>query len=189
MAIVAEDLPGSLNTPWTVWRGAEQTSKLELEALRARMLDTWSNLLRGLFPPANPTRRAGAPRIMAVMQDGPNRLLLEAVSKEAGWETTFSHPWQPVERLALAPIVFYERDLSLPDWPFAVRELTKRTPRPYLILFSPQVSSNLWDELERSGGSDVLRLPASKQTITSAVERAWRVWTNQESLRQPVLQP
>jgi hypothetical protein len=61
--------------------------------------------------------------------------------------------------LALAPIILSEQDPSSFGWPLVVRGFTKRMPRPYLILLSPQVSSKFWDELQRNGGSDILRQP------------------------------
>lgn len=147
------------------------------------MFDRCFYIFRRFFLREKASVENKAPQILAVMHGGPSRTLLEAISKELGWVVTFCNQGLSVERLAMAPIVLYERDPLSVEWQPMLRSLTKRTPRPYVILLSPQVSLNLWDDLQRSGGSDLLRLPFSREMITDAVSRGWRVWTNQESLR------
>ena len=61
--------------------------------------------------------------------------------------------------------------------------LTKESPRPYVILLSPNVDQNLWDELQRVGGSDILRAPVNREDLLWAVTRAWLLWRGQQNVR------
>jgi FixJ family two-component response regulator len=66
-----------------------------------------------------------------------------------------------------------------------VRDLARKSPRPYVILLSPNADTNLWDELQRVGGCDILRTPINRDKILRAVKRAWLLWRNQQQVRSP----
>jgi FixJ family two-component response regulator len=67
-----------------------------------------------------------------------------------------------------------------------VRNLSRKSPRPHVILLSPNADANLWDELERVGGSDILRTPINRDKMLRAVKRAWLLWRNQQQVRMPL---
>lgn len=139
-------------------------------------------------------RLAGAtgnvPRVVAFVRPGQNKRLIEAVSSEDGWALTVSDmPAADSDKHAVepAPIILFDRDLPPGNWREAVASLTRRSPRPYLILLSPNSDGNLWDELQRVGGSDILRTPIDRESTLQAVRRAWSLWYGQQQVR-PVAQ-
>ena len=132
-----------------------------------------------------PTRRGvreDAPRILAVLAPGPDRSLLQATSRDFGWCLTLVDT-PPVRHAAFAPIVIYDRELASHNWRDVFYVLTKESPRPYAILLSPSVDQNLWDELQRVGGSDILRAPANREELLWAVTRGWLMWHGQQKVR------
>ena len=132
--------------------------------------------------------RQKAPRILAMVPQGPNRLLLQTISRDAGWALTLSETAPgiaPGLQSDVPPIVIYDRELSPYDWREMMRVLAKKSPRPYVILLSPNADTNLWDELQRVGGSDILRTPINRDSVLRAVKRAWLLWRNQQQVRSP----
>ena len=128
-------------------------------------------------------------RVLALVRPGPNRRLIEAVSFEAGWTLTVSD-LPPAEgakcAVVPAPIILFDRDLPPGNWRETIASLTRRSPRPYLILLSPNSDGNLWDELQRVGGSDILRTPIDRESTLQAVRRAWSLWHSQQQARRAV---
>ena len=132
--------------------------------------------------------RQKTPRILAIVPQGPNRLLLQAISRDAGWALTVSEtpPSLTSARQGdVPPIIIYDREITPDHWHEIVGVLTKSSPRPYVILLSPNADTNLWDELQRVGGSDILRTPVNRDSMLWAVLRAWLLWRNQEQVRPP----
>ena len=133
--------------------------------------------------------RQKVPRILAIVPKRANQRLLEAISQEAGWALTLSEtpPVISSRRQAdVPPIIIYDRDLSPYRWSDVVGILTKTSPRPYVILLSPNADTNLWDELQRVGGSDILRTPVNRDNVLRVVKRAWLLWHNQVHVRSPL---
>jgi DNA-binding NarL/FixJ family response regulator len=127
-----------------------------------------------------------APRVLALVRPGQDGRLIEAVSSEAGWILTLSDlppagSAKPATKLA--PIILFDRDLAPGNWRETVASLTRRSPRPYLILLSLSSDGNLWDELQRVGGSDILRTPLDRESTLQAVRRAWSLWQSQQRVR------
>lgn len=159
-----------------------------------RVIDEWKALVCGLerLLPSRRQHHEGtlqkAPRILAMVRQGPDRLLLQDLSRDAGWALTVSETTPAVasERQSDAPpIIIYDRDLSPCHWGEMIRAMARKSPRPYVILLSPNADSNLWDELQRVGGSDILRTPINRDKMLRAVKRAWLFWRNQQQVRAP----
>jgi FixJ family two-component response regulator len=159
-----------------------------------RVVDEWKALVCGLTRLLSSRRRypegarQKAPRILALVPPGPNRLLLQTISRDAGWALTLSETAPgiaPGRQSDVPPIIIYDRELSPYDWREIVHVLAKKSPRPYVILLSPNADTNLWDELQRVGGSDILRTPINRDTMLRAVKRAWLLWRNQQQVRSP----
>ncbi len=130
--------------------------------------------------------RQTAPRILAIVPQGPSRLLLQAISRDAGWNVTLAETAPSLTsgcQPDVPPIIIYDRELSPHHWREIVGLLAKISPRPYVILLSPSADTNLWDELQRLGGSDILRTPVSRDNLVWAVRRAWQLWHHQEQVR------
>jgi len=158
----------------------------------------WKALSAGfarLFSPdrTNPESASrDAFQILAMVRQGPNRLLLQALSRDAGWALTLSETLPSIDTAGpndVPAVVIYDYELSPCHWREIVSVLTKRSPRPYVILLSPNADANLWDELQRVGGSDILRTPANEDSILWAVKRAWRLWSNQRHIRSHFSHP
>lgn len=128
------------------------------------------------------------PRIMALVPEGPNRLALEAISEGAGWSLTSDTGANGIaSRDSGAPlIIIYDRDLSPDHWRDIIRSLAKRTPRPYIILLSSNADTNLWDELQRAGGSDILRAPINRDQLIEALTKGRQLWYARQHLGPPL---
>ena len=132
--------------------------------------------------------RQKAPHILAIVPQGPDRLLLQAISRDAGWALRLSEMLPSLTsgcQAEVPPIVIYDRDLSPDYWREDVRALTKKAPKPYVILLSANTDANLWDELQRVGGSDILRAPVARDNMLGALNRARRLWHSQKQVRSP----
>jgi len=77
----------------------------------------------------------------------------------------------------------YERELNPHRWREAVSLFSRLSPRPYVILLSSSSDKNLWDELVRHGGSEILRTPIDGDAFKRAIRSAWSLWRNQQKLR------
>jgi hypothetical protein len=114
---------------------------------------------------------------LAIVPQGPNRLLVQAISRDAGWTLTLSDtsPGIILGRTADLPsIIIYDRESSPQNWREVVGALTSQSPRPYVILLSPNADANLWDELQRAGGR---RLNAADFLSGNPIETGTRVGT------------
>jgi len=133
--------------------------------------------------------RQKGPRILAIVAPGPNRLLLQTISRDADWALTLCETppsLTSVRQADVPPIIIYERELSPYHWREIVGVLTKTSPRPYVILLSPNADTNLWDELQRLGGCDILRAPVTRDKMLGALKRARQLWHSQQQLRSRV---
>jgi CheY-like chemotaxis protein len=128
-----------------------------------------------------------APRLMAFVPQGQNRRAIEALSHEAGWALTIADTLSPILQRAdeTAPIILFDRHLPPGNWREAIEFFNRRSPRPYVILLSPNSDRNLWEELQRVGGSDILRTPVDRESTLRAVGRGWSLWRSLQQLRIP----
>jgi PleD family two-component response regulator len=126
------------------------------------------------------------PKVLAVISSCPDRTALERLASVSGWQLTFADSLAAAlhSRTVLPPVVLYQRELAGGDWRVAVRTLSRMLPRPCVILLSSTTDRNLWDELERSGGSDLLKLPLDNGSTLRSVNRAWALWRSQQRLRE-----
>lgn len=132
------------------------------------------------------------PGILAIVRQGSDRLLLQTISQQSGWMLTLSG--KPGDATlsgttATPPIVIYDRGIAPLDWHQAVGDWARKSPRPYVILLSPNTDSNLWDELQRVGGSDILRSPLDREQVIWAVKRAWVFWQSEQKVRSLLQHP
>jgi hypothetical protein len=53
-----------------------------------------------------------------------------------------------------------------------------------VVLLSGSSDKNLWGELVRCGGFELLRTPVDPDAVIRTVRAGWFVWQNQHNLRQ-----
>jgi len=156
----------------------------------AKVVDQFQGMVSGLRSSAQQRmrrrqmNRAGFPGALAIMLKGPGRDLLQAAFCDAGWgltiADTFAVALDPVSDRF--PIILYERELS-ERWREAISLISSQPARPYLILLSSSSDRNLWDELVRCGGFEILRTPVDRLAVQRAVKSGWSLWRNQQKLR------
>ena len=69
-------------------------------------------------------------------------------------------------------VVIYDHELPDQDWRLAVTSLANLTPRSSILLLSPLGHPELWNEVIRRGGHDILCKPISDDGFESAVALA-----------------
>ena len=128
-----------------------------------------------------------APRALAVMGEGPGRDALQVVFNDAGWKLVVADN----SALAFArqekdplPIILYDRALTERGWRQAVSLFSRLSPRPCVVLLSRSSDKNLWDELVRCGGFDLLRTPVDRDAVIRTVRAGWSIWRNRPKPRQ-----
>jgi DNA-binding NtrC family response regulator len=153
----------------------------------AKVIDQFHALVSGLCKSARPRSMSGravvevAPRALAVMSEGPGRKSLQELFHEAGW--TLALAGNSASAISSQeknhfPIILYERELAERDWRQAVSIFSRLSPRPCVILLSRNSDKNLWDELVRCGGFDVLRTPVDPDTVIRTLKAGWSIWKN-----------
>src|SRR4051794_9754763 len=163
-------------------------------SIRAGLLQRlWSFLIR--FRPVDARARTlcEVPTALAIMRPGPCRMELESIIVESGWKLSTSDTTEAAFRNETAsrmPIIFCERELPngeaiLATWRDALSQLSNLSPRPYVILLSPTSDNNLRDELARYGGSAILRVPLSRDSVVRVVHAGWALWLSQQQVRHP----
>ena len=151
----------------------------------AKTIDRFQAVISGLRRSARLRSMPGhsvvddAPRALAVMSEGPGRDSLSVIFRDAGWtlavagDAASAITSQGNEHF---PIILYERELPEKDWRQAVSFFSRLSPRPCVILLSRSCDKNLWDELVRCGGFDLLRTPFERGTVIRTLTAAWSIW-------------
>lgn len=127
-------------------------------------------------------------RILALMPHGPDSQLFHSLARDAGLCLTVSDTPDLVFRRGsdVPSIVFVDRQHFPNRWKRIVKRLSRNVPRPCIILLSPRADANLWEELQRVGGSDILRHPITREHLEHTLERAVQLWRNQQRTHSPL---
>ena len=128
-----------------------------------------------------------APRALAVMGEGPGRDALQAVFRDFGWKLVVAETSASAiarQEKEPLPIILYERELTERGWRQAVSHFSRLLPRPCVVLLSRSSDKNLWDELVRCGGFDLLRTPVDREAVIRTVRAGWSIWQNRHNPRQ-----
>ena len=126
------------------------------------------------------------PRVLAVIPNGPSRALLQAVSEETGLVLSLTDNPSLYLNNAGGPvpaIVIYDREIASPEWRQGIRCFANLSPRPYVMLLSSNADTNLWEEVQRVGGSDIVRSPLDRDCLLEALRTAWRLWRTQQRVK------
>ena len=126
------------------------------------------------------------PRVLAIMSGGPCRDALKTIFEENGWKLAFADTSRAaLHRQGRTPffLVLYQRSAARRHWTAEVSRLSTMSPRPSIVLLSETTDKNLWDEVGRSGGSDILRIPFDRNAVIHVVQSEWILWCNQQNVR------
>lgn len=99
---------------------------------------------------------------------------------------TIRDAWNASERSRL-PIVLCDRTLRGTDWKDAIRALSSPGKRVYSILVSRVIDGNLWDEVIRLGGYEVVPTPLHEEAVLRSVRLALLDWRSSAPIRASLL--
>ncbi len=127
---------------------------------------------------------ASAPQVTIVglmnAEDDDGRTLVD-VGGRSGWQVTFVATCDDANA-ALGqggvPVAFCDRDLLGVGWRKAVERLSAAPHRACVILLSEAVDTNLWNEVVRGGGYDVLPKPLDEENLMRVVRLARSYWNS-----------
>src|SRR4051794_38370517 len=102
---------------------------------------------------------------------------LERMISHTRWQMQVVHTVQDaLHTLRASPVCVVLCDRHLPDgtWLDLMHAAEQLYPRPEVIVISPSVDLELWDEIFHCGGYDLLTTPLEPQMIYEIVPMAWR---------------
>ncbi len=76
------------------------------------------------------------------------------------------------------PLILCNHDLLGRDWRDVLPVLAADCVSPSIILVSPVNDTNLWAEVIRRGGYDVISDPTDEPKLLSTLNMAWSYWRN-----------
>lgn len=159
----------------------------------ARVFEKIQRVIAGLRRPSRPrgrparTNAINSLQALAVISEGPDREALQRAFRDAQWRLEFANDCMlAIDRQheEPIPIVLYERELAVGDWRHAVSSFSHLTPRPCVILLSRNADQNLWDELVRCGGFELLRIPIDPAAVVQTVNAGWAIWRRKAAADQ-----
>lgn len=69
-------------------------------------------------------------------------------------------------------VVIYDRELPQQDWRAAISALAQASPTSSILLLSPAIQPDLWSEVIRKGGHDMIGKPVSEERAESTLALA-----------------
>jgi DNA-binding NtrC family response regulator len=114
-------------------------------------------------------------------RDDDDGRLLSEVAGRSGWQVVFAKTYGEVGGAldqGNVPVVFCDRDLLGMGWRKAVERLSAPPHCACVILISEAIDANLWNEVVRGGGYEVLAKPLRAEGVIRAVRLAWSYWTS-----------
>lgn len=132
-----------------------------------------------------PTDTGSTLQALAVMGEGPGRKALQVIFRDAGWQLAIADSAASAiarQQQEPLPIILYERELTEKDWRQAVSSFSRLSPCPCVVLLSRSYDQNLWDELVRCGGFEVLRTPVNRKAVIQTVSAGWSIWRRKPPL-------
>ena len=80
------------------------------------------------------------------------------------------------------PIVLLDRDTAALVWRDAVMRLSRAPYRCCVILLSGAAGENLWEEVARRGGYEVVSKPVRGERLARVIQAGWTHWRSQREL-------
>lgn len=81
------------------------------------------------------------------------------------------------------PVVFCDRNIPDANWKEAVRMLAAAPSKPCVVLLSPSLSRELWEQITESGGYDVLRKPVTAEAFLRVLRAGLCHWRSGQRLQ------
>jgi hypothetical protein len=116
------------------------------------------------------------PRVLAVTADiGFYAGVLSAASS-AHWRTEWARTFSRATEICQSkspPIVIYDSNLPGVDWEWAFERLSTVPNRPRMLLAAPSINEELWRNVLRRHGYDVVERAASSEQLGRVFRFAW----------------
>jgi DNA-binding NtrC family response regulator len=126
----------------------------------------------------------GAPgriTIVALVVNDYDRNVLRGISDREPIEIHFAESrvdaWDALNRLN-SPLILYDRDWPDAEWRTTVQTFAASPQRSCVILASRVADDNLWQELIRCGGYDLLAKPFRTDDVARALKLALSYWSS-----------
>jgi DNA-binding response OmpR family regulator len=123
--------------------------------------------------PANKSRK---PRVLAVTADLAFYSGVLSAASSARWRTDWARTLnRAVEicRLKSPPIVIYDSNLPGFDWRSAFDRLSAVPSHPRILLAAPSIDEELWENVLRRHGYDVVERAANSEQLERVFRFAW----------------
>ena len=107
--------------------------------------------------------------------------ILRSLAAHEPWDFNFAGSCENARSISnqlTSPVILLDRDWPGKEWRTAGRILASAAHRPCVILVSSVADSNLWQELMRNGGYDVLGKPLRPANARRAIKLALSYWTS-----------
>ena len=125
-------------------------------------------------------RKATNPAIVALLTE-PDLAVVRELSSSRHWDVYFAGNCpDALARIGQmkAQILFLDRDLAGPGWRQTIHAFASSSTKICIMLVSKVVDTNLWNEVVRYGGYEVLSKPLQKSDLLRAVNLAWSYWSS-----------
>jgi len=142
-----------------------------------------SFLASGSKPARHAAERGGAagPAVVALSTSEHDRKALSIIAKHQLLDVHFAK--SPAEARDLlnqfqAPVMLCDSDWPGTHWHVMVRDFASSPLRPCVILASRIPDEQVWEELVRCGGHDLVAKPLRLEDLSCALKLAISYWTN-----------
>ena len=139
--------------------------------------------IQSLFPGVLRSRMELPSRVpvVALVVNQQDRHVLASVFGQNPLDVRFAESCEEACSIAnrlTAPVILLDRDWPDTEWRTAVERLTASPHRACVILVSGVSDDNLWQELIRRGGYDVLSKPLQADKVARIVKLALSYWSS-----------
>jgi len=125
-------------------------------------------------------RKMVNPAIVAVLTE-PDVMVVRELSSSRHWAVSFAADCpDALARIGQmkAQILFLDRDLAGPGWRQTIHAFASSSTKICIMVVSKVVDTNLWNEVVRYGGYEVLSKPLQEGDLLRAVNLAWSYWSS-----------
>jgi hypothetical protein len=116
------------------------------------------------------------PRVLAVTADICFYAGVVSAASSAQWGTEWARTFNratEICRLKSPPIVIYDSSLPGVEWEWAFERLSTLPNRPRILLAAPSIDEELWRNVLRRHGYDVVERAASSEQLGRVFRFAW----------------